>query len=134
MPAGGQVQFFNTGLHNVDGQGAYPAHDRGVIDVTGDPSHMGRFRAPTLRNIALTAPYLHDGSAATLADVIAIYERGGRLVTGGAYAGDGALSPLKSPFVTSVTLTNGERADLLAFLHALTDDTLVANPTFANPW
>jgi cytochrome c peroxidase len=53
-----QVQFFNTGLYNVGGTGAYPATDRGVIEVTGDPSHMGRFRAPTLRNIAVTAPYL----------------------------------------------------------------------------
>jgi len=129
-----QIQFFNTGLYNVDGNGAYPAADRGVVDVTGDPSHMGRFRAPTLRNIALTAPYFHDGSAATLGDVIGSYARGGRLVTDGPSAGDGALSPLKSPFVTGFTLTETEQADLIAFLSSLTDRELLEDPLLGNPW
>lgn len=121
-----RVQFFNTGLYNVDGEGGYPAHDRGLVEVTGDPTHMGRFRAPTLRNIAVTAPYLHDGSAATLDDVLAIYEAGGR--------GAGITSPLKSPFMTGFTLSAGERTDLLAFLDALTDTTFLENPAFAPPW
>ena len=129
-----QVQFFNTGLYNVDGHGAYPAHDRGLVDTTGDASHMGRFRAPTLRNIALTAPYFHDGSAATLADVVDTYARGGRLLPDGPHAGDGALSPLKSTFITGFTLTTEERADLIAFLGALTDDSLVTRSSLANPW
>jgi cytochrome c peroxidase len=129
-----QIQFFNTGLYNVDGNGAYPPGDRGVVEVTGDPAHMGRFRAPTLRNIALTAPYFHDGSAATLADVIASYARGGRLVADGPSAGDGATSPLKSPFVTGFTLTIDEQADLIAFLSALTDRELVEDPALASPW
>lgn len=129
-----QVRLFNTGLYNVDGNGAYPAADRGLVDVTGDPSHMGRFRAPTLRNIALTAPYLHDGSAATIDDVIAIYARGGRLVATGPFAGDGAASPLKSRFVTGFTLTTGEQADLITFLSSLTDRELVEDPSLASPW
>jgi cytochrome c peroxidase len=133
MPAP-QVQFFNIGLYNVGGTGAYPASDRGVIEVTGDPKHMGRFRAPTLRNIAMTAPYFHDGSAATLAEVIATYARGGRLVAAGANAGDGALSPLKSPFVTGFTLSAGEEADLIAFLSSLTDRELLEDPALASPW
>jgi cytochrome c peroxidase len=128
-----QVQFFNTGLYNVDGAGAYPAGDRGLVEITGDASHMGRFRAPTLRNIALTAPYFHDGSAATLADVIASYARGGRLVTDGVDAGDGATSPLKSTFITGFILTDDEEADLLAFLMSLTDTELVDNPALARP-
>lgn len=123
---GDSVQFFNTGLYNVDGKGAYPAGDRGLYDVTGDPAHMGRFKPPTLRNIAVTAPYMHDGSVATLDEVVDIYARGGR--------GDGATSPLKSVFITGFTLTAEERADLLAFLYTLTDDGLLQDPTLANPW
>lgn len=120
------VQFFNTGLYDVDGNGAYPAGDRGLIDVTGDPAHMGRFKPPTLRNIAVTAPYMHDGSVATLEEVVDIYANGGR--------GAGATSPLKSVFITGFSLTPEQRADLLAFLRALTDDDLVASPAFADPW
>ena len=48
--------FANTGLYDVDGRGGYPAGDRGLIEVTRRPADMGRFRVPTLRNIALTAP------------------------------------------------------------------------------
>lgn len=117
-----QVQFFNTGLYNVDGTGAYPAGDRGLIEVTGDPRDMGRFRAPTLRNIALTAPYFHDGSAATLDAVIDHYARGG------------VGSPLTSPLIAPFTLVTDERADLLAFLGALTDHELLTNPSLASPW
>lgn len=129
-----QVQFFNTGLYNIDGAGAYPASDRGLVEVTGDPAHVGRFRAPTLRNIAVTAPYFHDGSAATLADVIASYARGGRLVATGPNAGDGALSPLKSAFVTGFTLTAGEQTDLIVFLEALTDHDVLERADLASPW
>jgi cytochrome c peroxidase len=129
-----RVQFFNTGLYNVDGRGAYPAGDRGLVETTGDPAHEGRFKAPTLRNVAVTAPYLHDGSAATLDDVIDSYARGGRLVADGPDAGDGATSPHKSIFITGFELSAGDRADLLAFLGALTDEELLADARFASPW
>jgi cytochrome c peroxidase len=114
--------MFNTGLYDIDGQGAYPAGDQGLVEVTGLPTDMGRYRAPTLRNIALTAPYFHDGSATTLDAVIDHYAQGG------------VHSALQSPFVTGFTLTEIERADLLAFLGALTDESLATNPAFANPW
>src|SRR3954447_12593023 len=52
------LTFNNTGLYDLDGLGAYPAADRGLMDVTSRPQDMGRFRTPTLRNIALTAPYM----------------------------------------------------------------------------
>jgi cytochrome c peroxidase len=111
-----QIQFFNTGLHAT-----YPANDQGLFEVTGNPADIGRFRAPTLRNIALTAPYFHDGSAATLDDVLDHYASGG------------AADPLKSPFITGFTLTPDERADLLAFLGALTDDSVLTNAAFSAP-
>jgi cytochrome c peroxidase len=129
-----QVGFHNTGLYNVDTNGAYPASNTGLYDMTGQRRDMGRFRAPTLRNIELTAPYMHDGSIATLEQVIAHYERGGRMIADGPYAGDGRLSPFKSEFVRGFDVTDRERADLLAFLHALTDETVVSDPALANPF
>jgi cytochrome c peroxidase len=113
--------FFNTGLYNI--AGVYPANDRGLVEVTGAPSDDGRFRPPPLRSIALTGPYFHDGSAATLDDVIDVYARGGRLVTDGVNAGDGALNPHKAPQMKGFTITPDDRADLIAFLGALTEPT-----------
>ncbi|MCC6623019.1 MAG: di-heme enzyme [Deltaproteobacteria bacterium] len=116
-----EVTFHNNGLYDEDGKGAYPAGDQGVLDVTGNPDDMGRFKAPTLRNIALTAPYMHDGSIATLDAVIDHYVAGGR-------------GPLKSTFVKKFDLSADERRQLLAFLHALTDTTFVADPRFSDPF
>jgi cytochrome c peroxidase len=129
-----RVGYHNTGLYNLNEVGAYPADNTGLFDMTGEPRDMGRFKAPSLRNIAVTAPYMHDGSVATLEDVIANYERGGRLIEDGEQAGDGRLSPYKSEFVTGFELTAGERADLLAFLESLTDDSVLTDPRFSNPF
>lgn len=129
-----RVGYHNTGLYNLNGVGAYPADNTGLFDMTGEPRDMGRFKAPSLRNIAVTAPYMHDGSVATLEDVIANYERGGRRIEDGEQAGDGRLSPFKSEFITGFELTAGERADLLAFLESLTDDSVLTDPRFSNPF
>lgn len=126
--------FFNTGLYNIDGKGAYPPDNEGVKELTNDPTDMGRFRPPSLRNVALTAPYMHDGSMATLEEVIRFYERGGRKITSGPYAGDGRLSPLKNGLVSGFTLTDEQRQDLIAFLESLTDWQLVTNPRFSDPF
>jgi cytochrome c peroxidase len=129
-----ELSFHNTGLYDVDGKGAYPEPNRGLIDVTGKPEHMGRFRAPTLRNIAVTAPYFHDGSAKTLSDVIDHYAAGGRTIASGPFAGNGSKSPLKSDLLIGFTLTAQERQDLLAFLESLTDAAFLANPKFQDPF
>ncbi len=126
--------FFNTGLYNVDGEGAYPSGNAGVFDITGRPEDMGRFRPPSLRNVALTAPYMHDGSIATLEEVLAFYEAGGRLIETGEYAGDGRTNPYKSGFIPGFTLTDRERADLIVFLESLTDDTFITDPRFSDPF
>jgi cytochrome c peroxidase len=128
-----ESNFHNNALYNVDGRGGYPAAARGLIDVTGDPRDMGLFRAPTLRNIELTAPYMHDGSLATLDDVLDHYAAGGRTVAEGPNAGVGSESPLKSPFMHGFTLTQSERADVLAFLRSLTDTTFTHDPRFGPP-
>jgi cytochrome c peroxidase len=129
-----RVGYHNTGLYNLDGNGAYPADNTGLYDMTGVRRDMGRFKAPPLRNVALTAPYMHDGSVATLEDVLAHYERGGRLIEEGPDAGDGRLSPFKSEFVTGFELSAQERSDLIAFLNALTDQSVLTDNRFANPF
>ncbi len=129
-----QGDFHNTGLYDLDGAGAYPARDRGLYDVTLAAEDMGAFRAPTLRNVAVTAPYMHDGSVATLREVLEHYENGGRTTHGGPAAGDGSRNPFKSDFVAGFLLSDAEREDVLAFLHSLTDRTFLENPAFADPW
>ena len=106
--------FHNTALYNADTRGAYPEPNTGVHRHTGLAADMGKFRAPTLRNIALTAPYMHDGSVPTLAAVIDHYAAGGRARHIG---GDAATDPL----MTGFTLTAEDRRQLIAFLNALTD-------------
>ncbi|MCB9764692.1 MAG: di-heme enzyme [Alphaproteobacteria bacterium] len=128
-----EVAFHNTGLYNVDGAGAYPADNTGIQAITGEAEDMGRFKAPTLRNIAVTAPYMHDGSIETLDGVIDHYAAGGRTLTEGPYAGDGAGNPYKSNFVGGFILTDDERADLLAFFDALTDAGFLTNPAYGDP-
>lgn len=127
-----RAELHNTGLYNLM-DGAYPDTDQGLIEQTGNPSHMGRFRPPTLRNIAVTAPYMHNGSIATLDGVLDHYAAGGRTITSGPYAGIGRDNPWKSEEVRGFTLSPQERQDLLAFLHSLTDDTFLQDPRFARP-
>ena len=126
--------FSNTGLYNIGGTGAFPPSNGGVYEVTGKASDMGRFRAASLRNIALTAPYMHDGSIPTLEGVVAFYAAGGRNVTEGPYAGDGRLNPNKSQLVSGIQLTQQDQADLVAFLKTLTDRSFVTNPRFSDPF
>jgi cytochrome c peroxidase len=116
-----ELKFHNTGLYDVDGRGAYPAIDRGLVDMTRRDTDMGRFRAPTLRNIALTAPYMHDGSVPTLEAAIAHYASGGR------------PSRYRHPKLRGFRISSAETADLVAFLNSLTDDDFIGNPAFGAP-
>jgi cytochrome c peroxidase len=91
---------------------------------------MGKIRTPTLRNVALTAPYMHDGSIATLEEVIrSHYAVGGRAVHAGRPA-----NPLRSPFIAGFQISEQELRDLVEFLKSLTDETFVKNHKFSNPW
>ena len=125
--------FHNTGLYNLGGDGSYPVDNPGLSGITGRKLDRGRFRAPTLRNVGLTAPYMHDGSIATLAEVIEHYARGGRLVPNGPLAGDGRDSPRKSELVRGFDLDARGKADLVEFLNSLTDRGFVGDPRFAAP-
>ncbi len=126
--------FRNTGLYNLPGAVSYPAVNTGLYRHTGDRADIGRFRVPTLRNIAVTAPYMHDGSIETLEEVIDHYAAGGRTIAAGPNAGVGRDNPNKDLGVDGFTLTAEEKADLIAFLESLTDEEFLIDPRFSNPW
>ncbi|WP_437630836.1 MbnH family di-heme enzyme [Sorangium sp. So ce854] len=129
-----EVMFHNTGLYNIGGTGAYPAGNAGVYEISGVASDMGRFRAPTLRNVALTAPYMHDGSVETLEAVLDHYAAGGRTIDSGPNAGVGSENRFKSELIRGFELTEEEKSDVIAFLHSLTDDEFLTDPRHADPW
>ncbi|WP_219701698.1 MbnH family di-heme enzyme [Marinomonas lutimaris] len=120
--------FHNTGLYNLDGKGAYPEGNQGLYEHTGKKADKGRFRTPTLRNIAQTAPYMHDGSIATLEAVIEHYAAGGRA------AQQGKVSPLLDDKVRPFALTIDEKRQLIAFLNSLTDTNFIENLHFTTPF
>jgi cytochrome c peroxidase len=129
-----EPEFHNTGLYNVAGAFAYPAPNLGIFEFTKNPKDVGRFKAPTLRNIALTAPYMHDGSIATLEEVLDHYAAGGRTLRSGPYAGVGHDNPNKDPLIGGFMLSGHERSDLVEFLKSLTDEEVLHDRRFANPW
>lgn len=129
-----EPEYVNNGLYNIGGTGGYPAPNTGLIAHTGVASDMGKFKVPTLRNIALTFPYMHDGSLGSLSEVIDHYAAGGRTISTGVNAGVGRSNPYKSPLVTGFAISAAEKSDLIAFLESLTDSTFITNPKLSNPW
>jgi cytochrome c peroxidase len=118
--------YQNNGLYDVDGLGSYPPASPGLVEISKNPADSGKFRVPTLRNIALTAPYMHDGSIATLEAVLEHYAAGGR--------GAGRENPNKSQFVRGFDLDPDEKRALLALLESLTDEAALTDARFSNPW
>ena len=117
-----EARFHNTGLYSEDGTGAYPEPNTGLQRHTGRDGDMGKFRAPTLRNIALTAPYMHDGSIATLEEVLDHYAAGGRSCASSQTAD---TCPHTDPLIAGFELTPEQKRQLIAFLQALTDPTFI---------
>ncbi|MEM8674361.1 MAG: MbnH family di-heme enzyme [Cyanobacteria bacterium P01_G01_bin.67] len=128
-----ETAFHNTGLYNIDGKGSYPPQNIGIKEITQEAKDMGRFKAPSLRNIALTFPYMHDGSVNTLRDAIAHYQAGGRTISEGEYAGVGSANPYKSGFIKGFEANESEIDDLVAFLQSLTDEEFITNPSYSDP-
>ncbi len=125
--------FHNTGLYFIEQDSGYPLKDTGLAEISTLVRDNGRFRAPTLRNIEKSAPYMHDGSIATLGEVLDFYAAGGRNIEQGEYQGDGRKNPLKSPFVKGFEMSEQDKIDLLAFLASLTDQEFLTNKSFAQP-
>lgn len=95
--------------------------DIGVAQLSGQDADVGKFITPTLRNIALTAPYMHAGQMKTLREVVQHYNDGGQ------------ANPNTDPLVRPLGLTDQEVTDLVAFLEALTDPTIATNKAFGPP-
>lgn len=121
--------FFNNGLDSVGSLNEFT--DKGLGEFTGNPSDNGKFRATTLRNIALSAPYMHDGRFNTLEEVMAQYNDNGFFVVN------------EDPFVQQIGfpvqghypgLTPIQTSDIIAFLHTLTDTAFINNPDIQNPF
>ncbi len=125
--------FFNNGLDSVANLEDFI--DKGLGEVTKNPSDNGKFRAPTLRNIAMTAPYMHDGRFQTLEEVVEHYSSHGK------------PSPNRDPLIITVGfpipgsnpiqysgLTPSQKQAIIKFLHTLTDPDFVQNPEFQNPF
>lgn len=124
--------FHVNAIYNLDSNGLYPIGGQGAFEFTGLENDMGRFRSPSLKNIALTAPYFHDGSAATLDDVIDHYAAGGRTITVNGNVSVGSANPRREVF--GFQISPQQRADLHAFFDALTDSQFLTDPRFSNPW
>ncbi len=110
------VNFTDGLYHNTALYSPYPASNPGV--------NGGKFKTPSLRNVAVTAPYMHDGSIGTLEEVLDHYSAGGRA----------HQNPGRDPLMHKFQFTPQNRIDLLAFLRSLTDEDLLHDPRFSNPW
>lgn len=115
-------QYFNNGIDSVGSLEDFK--DKGLGAITNNPFDNGKFRAPSLRNIALTAPYMHDGRFQTLEEVIDHYNEGAHFADN--------IDPLIK--TRGLGLSEQNKSDLLAFLHALTDTSFVNNPAYQNPF
>ncbi|XDD46148.1 MbnH family di-heme enzyme [Leptospira sp. WS39.C2] len=145
---GAQEEFFyhSNGIHDDAYYAARPSNKRGLFDLTGNASDTGKFRAPSLRNIGVTYPYMHDGSFMcddannpdkpagagktktdcardALTKVVDHYRSGGQNHT----VKDSAL-------IRAFSIADSERNDMVNFLLALTDEEFLTNPKFASPF
>ena len=116
--------YHNTALYSLKGKYAYPWPNLGIFLHTGNPADVGKFRTPGLRNVALTGPYMHDGSVATLEEVLEHYAAGGR----------GHDNPQKDARIGKIELTGQNRRDLVEFLKSLTDVEVTRDARFGDPW
>jgi len=132
LTSGFSTRFDGFSNNGLDAEDDLPA---GLQEVTGKPEHRGLFKVPTLRNIALTAPYMHDGRFRTLEEVLDHYDKGIRTSS--------TLSPLimeadnlykNAPDRVSLNLTEEEETAIIAFLHTLTDQEFVTAERLSNPF
>lgn len=115
-------QYMNNGLDEES-----EMTDLGRMAVTENPSHLGQFKVTSLRNIALTAPYMHDGRFNTLEEVIDHYNEG--------LHASSTLDPaLAATMSTGLMLTAQDKEDLINFLHTLTDEQLAQESDYSSPF
>lgn len=124
-PMGTKLGFSNNGLDSITDADHYA--DKGRGGVTGDINDNGKFRIPSLRNIALTAPYMHDGRFKTLKEVLDFYSEG-------VHAGANVDSKMGHANRGGVHLTEDEKYFIISFLATLTDSVFVKEKAFSNPF
>lgn len=144
-----QIEFHNTGLYNIGPNNRYTSQNPGLKEVSTKDSDEGKFKTPTLRNIALSFPYMHDGSigcsvgnqdhfdncaSEALTNVIDHYADGGRNCTDANCTSTDRNNRRVSSFVPGFKPTGTEVSDILAFLKSLTDCDFVNNEAYSNPW
>jgi cytochrome c peroxidase len=112
--------FFNNGVQDAEDLESF--NDAGLGGVNGNIYDNGKFRAPTLRNIALTAPYMHDGRFATLEEVLDHYASGGHGLAN------------QDPNIQPFELSEQQKEAMIAFMEMLTDTSFTNNPAFADPF
>jgi cytochrome c peroxidase len=100
--------------------------------VTKQRFDNGKFKAPSLRNIALTAPYMHDGRFQTLEQVLDHYSDHVQL--GSPNIDPNLLDGINSPFSNQLILTAAQKKQVIAFLNTLTDSTFIKDPRFSDPF
>ena len=105
-------EFKNIGLYDEK-----KYNDKGRYEVTKNPDDLGKFKVPGLRNVAVTAPYMHDGSFKTLEEVVEYYSD--------IYAVVNKPVNLDSTLINPIIFTPQEKKDLVAFLHSLTDRSFI---------
>ena len=111
---------FNFTDYSFQNNGLYETYaDEGRYRLTGEEADKAVFKVPSLRNVSVTAPYMHDGHMQSLEEVIEHYNSGGKLHSN------------RSDKLRPLLLTMQEKADLVAFLHSLTDETFISNPLFS---
>lgn len=119
----GNKLFSDFRLHNNGLDSVFT--DLGAYDVTGRERDKGRFKTPSLRNVAYTAPYMHDGRFNTLEEVMDHYNTGGKPSE--------TIDPFMKFGSGGLNLTEQDKKDLIAFMLTLSDEEFIANPAFQNP-
>ena len=143
------IEYHNTGLYNIGKENNYPQDNIGLKEITLQDSDMGKFKAPTLRNIALTYPYMHDGSIhcnndkkhnhkecseQALTRVLQHYAEGGRNCIDKECTSKDKNNPRTSGFISGFSLSQKEIEEMLAFLNSLTDCSFIKEEKYSNPW
>jgi cytochrome c peroxidase len=138
-----EIFYHDNGIKSTTEYNSLPDNQKGLYELTLKTSDIGKFRAPSLRNVALTYPYMHDGSidcspankpsdltqysdacaTEALGKVIDHYMSGGK-----------NPSNKDTTFIRPFSLTSQEKTDLINFLKALTDEDFIKNPSLSNPF
>lgn len=119
------LKFSNNGLDSIYNADDYKDKGRGA--VTGNKNDNGKFKIPSLRNVALTAPYMHDGRFKTLEEVLDFYSTG-------VHMSANIDSKMGYAYQGGVKLSNEEKKDIIAFLNTLTDSVFINKKEFSNPF